>query len=232
MSPFSLLRCRRRLIGLLIAFLAAVSWFGAAQVASAGGPTSVLMASPSNGRVAALYHSDAGYERLIAAVDAYSANTGPTARPGSVSDDFSNEIRLTWLIHDMSIWRIDRVHITAEDGIWIETVLQTDEGRSLLEQPGKWHRAADASALTAVLSDAGVLAKGAAPASDPEPMPALTSTTAESPAVTNAPSSTWLAAATGIGGVLVGAAGSIVMLRRASQRTASETSNDRVMLTG
>jgi hypothetical protein len=228
-SLFSLLRGRRKLVGLLIAVLAAVSWFGAVQIASAGGPTSVLMASPRNGRVAALYYTDAGYERLVAAVQAYGANTGSTTRPGSVTNDFSNEIRLTWLIHDMSIWRIDRVHITAHDGIWIQTVVQTDEG-NLLEQPGKWHRAVDGNALTAVLSKAGLLAQGAAPASNSEPLTPPTST-AESPA-TPAPSGSWLAAATGIGGLLVGAAGSIVMLRRASRRTASETDDDRVVLSG
>jgi hypothetical protein len=226
----SMLWGRRKRLGLLMALLAAVSWFGATQVASAGGPTSVLMASPHNGRVAALYHTDAGYERLVAAVEAYGVNTGSTTRPGSVSNDFSNEIRLTWLIHDMSIWRIDRVHITAEDGIWIETVVQTDEG-NLLEQPATWHRAVDANALTAVLSKAGLLAKGAAPASDPETMTPPAST-AESPAATPAPRGIWLAAATGIGGLLVGAAGSIVLLRRASRGTVGETNNDRVVLTG
>jgi hypothetical protein len=224
------LRRHKSILCLLAAILSLVSWFAGAQAASAGGPTSVLLASPRNGRVAALYHTDAGYERLVAALEAYEVNTGSTTRPSSITNDFGNEIRLTWLIHDMTIWRIDRVHITAEDGVWIETVVQTD-GSDLLEQPAKWHRAVDANALTAVLGKAGLLSKGAAPPSGPEPMTAATST-AESPGTTPAPSSTWLAAATGIGGLLVGAAGSIVMLRRASRRTAGETNNDRVVLTG
>ena len=126
MSSFPPVSGRLRLLGLLIAVLAAVSWVGATQVASAGGPTSVLLASPGNGRVAALYHTDAGYERLATAVDAYGASAGSTTRPGSVTNDLGNEIRLTWLIHDMTIWRIDRVHITDEDGVWVETVVQTD----------------------------------------------------------------------------------------------------------
>lgn len=230
MSSSPRLRRRRSVLCLLAAILSMVSWLAGAQSASAGGPTSVLLASPRNGRVAALYHTDAGYERLIAALGAYEANTGSTTRPSSFTNDFANEIRLTWLIHDMTIWRIDRVHITDEDGAWIETMVRTDGG-NLLEQPGKWHRAIDPNALTAVLSKAGLLAKGAAPASAPEPMTTATST-AESPPKTPAPSSTWLAAATGIGGLLVGAAGSIVVLRRASRRTASETNTDRVVLTG
>ena len=230
MSSSPRLRRRTSVLCLLAAILSLVSWLGGAQSASAGGPTSVLLASPGSGRVAALYHTDAGYERLVAALEAYQVNAGSTTRPSSITNDFGNEIRLTWLIHDMTIWRIDRVHITDEDGVWIETVVQTDGG-NLLEQPGKWHRAVDPNALTAVLSKAGLLAKGADPASDPEPMTTATSA-AESPATTPAPSNTWLAAATGIGGLLVGAAGSIVMLRRASRRTASETNNDRVVLTG
>ena len=230
MSSSSRLPGRGCVLCLLAAILSLVSWLTGAQSASAGGPTSVLLASPGNGRVAALYHTDAGYKRLVAALEAYEVNTGSTIRPSSIPNDFANEIRLTWLIHDMTIWRIDRVHITDKDGAWIETVVRTDGG-NLLEQPGKWHRAIDPNALTAVLGKAGLLADGAAPASAPEPM-TTASSTAQSPATTPAPSSTWLAVATGIGGLLVGVAGSIVMLRRASRRTASETNNDRVVLTG
>ena len=35
-------------------------------------------------------------------------------------------MRLTWLIHDMQIWRIDTVHLTDDDGIWVETVARSD----------------------------------------------------------------------------------------------------------
>ena len=55
-------------------------------------------------------------------------------------------MRLTWLIHDMQIWRIDRIHLTSADGMWIETVVdRAGEGR-MLERPAHWHRAADEAA--------------------------------------------------------------------------------------
>jgi hypothetical protein len=100
----------------LIGLLAAVSGFAAAQSALAGGPTSVLLANPQTGRVAALYHTDTAYDRLAGAVDAFAAVTEATTKPGAVTDDFTGEIRLTWLIHDMSIWRIDRIHATPRTG--------------------------------------------------------------------------------------------------------------------
>ena len=136
--------------------LAAVSWFAAAQSASAGGPTSVLLANPQTGRVAALYHTDTAYDRLAGAVGAFASETGSTTKPGAVTDDFTGEIRLTWLIHDMSIWRIDRVHATTEDGMWVQTVVRTDGG-DVFDQPGTWHRPVDPKALAAALQDAGLL---------------------------------------------------------------------------
>lgn len=146
-------------LAVLIGLLAAVSWFAAAQSASAGGPTSVLLANPQTGRVAALYHTDTAYDRLAGAVGAFAAVTGSTTKPGAVTDDFTGEIRLTWLIHDMSIWRIDRVHATTEDGMWVQTVVRTDGG-DMFDQPGTWHRPADPKALTAALQDAGLLTPG------------------------------------------------------------------------
>ena len=115
---------RRKIIALLVTVLAAGAWSAsAAAPAQAGGPTSVLMTNPATGRAHALYYSDRAYERLASAVGGFGAESGSAAKPQSVVDDFGSEIRLTWLIHDMSIWRIDRVHITAKDGTWIETVV-------------------------------------------------------------------------------------------------------------
>ena len=105
------------------------------ESAWAGGPTSVLLANPQTGRVAALYYTDKAYDRLAGAVGAFVSETGSTNRPGAVTDDFTGEIRLTWLIHDMSIWRIDRIHATTEDGMWVQTVVRADGG-DVFDQPG------------------------------------------------------------------------------------------------
>ena len=203
-------------LAVLIGLLAAVSWFAAAQSASAGGPTSVLLANPQTGRVAALYHTDTAYDRLAGAVGAFAAVTGSTTKPGAVTDDFTGEIRLTWLIHDMSIWRIDRVHATTEDGMWVQTVVRTDGG-DMFDQPGTWHRPADPKALTAALQDAGLLTPGVDDSSS-------IASRAESghaagidaPMPTAASPNGGLITAVAVVGLLVGAAGATLLRRSAA----------------
>ena len=53
----------------------------------------------------------------------------------------------------MSVWRIDRVHATTEDGMWLQTVVRTDGG-DVFDEPGTWHRPVDPKALAAALQDA------------------------------------------------------------------------------
>ena len=52
-------------------------------------------------------------------------------------------MRLTWLIHDMQIWRIDTVHLTGQDGIWVETVVELSGDGDVFDQPARWHRPQD-----------------------------------------------------------------------------------------
>jgi hypothetical protein len=221
----------RRTTGLvaLIALLAAVSWFAAAQSASAGGPTSVLLASPQTGRVAALYHTDNAYDRLADAVGAFGSETGSTDKPAAVPDDPAGEIRLTWLIHDMSIWRIDRVHVTTKDGIWVQTVLRTDGGGDVFDRPGMWHRPVDSEALAAAVRDAGLEKTSAA---DDNNSSSTSSAESSPAAATNAAMagaaspSVGLVAAVGVVGLLVGAAGSTLLHRHRAGRP------ERSVLTG
>ncbi len=202
---------RKRFLAALIALLAAVSWCAVVQPASAGGPTSVLLANPQTGRVAALYYTDRAYDRLADAVGAFASETGSTDRPPAVPDDLTGEVRLTWLIHDMSIWRIDRVHATTEDGMWLQTVVRTDGG-DVFDQPGTWHRPVDPKALAAALQDARLLTRSAGEnpsiASSAESRPAAVTDAAE----VDSPRAGWLVAV-GIGGLLIGAVG-VMLLRR------------------
>jgi hypothetical protein len=221
-------RGRSTLLGALIALLGAISWIGAAQVAAAGGPTSVLLANPQSGRVAALYYTDKAYDRLADAVGAFSAQTGSTDKPSTVTNDFTGEIRLTWLIHDMSIWRIDRVHATAADGMWVQTVVRTDGG-DVFDQAGTWSRPVDPEALGAAIRDAGLLKGPAGAVGSPSTVSGANSNPA---AVTNAAlpggasSKGGLVAAVGVAGLLVGAAGATLLRRSRSSR------QDRSVLTG
>jgi hypothetical protein len=219
------LRCRKSVLCLLAAVLSLVSWLAGAQSASADGPTSVLLASPQNRQAAALYVTDGAYQKLVSTVG---PELGSTTRPSAVPHD-SEVIRLTWLIHDQQIWRIDRVYLTAGDGIWIETMLSLDAG-DVLAQPGNWHRAADSAGLTTILRHVGVLSTS--PSSAAEAPAAATQAPATSGDTSSSSGSSWLAIATGIGGLLIGAACSIVVLRRTSRRPAGNAENDRVVLTG
>jgi len=212
----------RRRTGLvtLIALLAAVGWFAAAQSAAAGGPTSVLLANPQTGRASALYYTDKAYDQLAGAVGAFVSEAGSTNKPAAVTDDLAGEIRLTWLIHDMSIWRIDRVHATTEDGIWVQTVVSTDGG-DVFDEPGTWHRPVDPKALAAALQDAGLLTTAAN--EDDSSSIESRAESGDTPA-TSTPTSTakspngGLIAAAAVVGLLFGAAGATLVSRSLAGR--------------
>ena len=200
----------------LIMLLAVVGGAATASTAAAGGPTSLLITSPSNQRTSSAYTGDARYERLAAAVG---VNTGagveqPTSGespPAGIDSGFGSEIRLTWLIHDMSVWRVDRVYFVG-DGVWINTTqdyFDTDE-----PDDGIWHRAAEP-----------------APPSEPAQSAERTSSTApaEQAAVTagGPPPTGLIGAGFGVLGLGLGIGATLLALRlRRGARP------DRVVLTG
>ena len=157
----------------------------------------------------ALYINDAAYDRLAAAVgDTDGASTPP---PG-VAEGVKDVVKLTWLIHDVTVWRLDRVMLTRNDGIWIETALKLPED----DDTARWHRAHDDQALTALLSAAGLLGKQAQPPGD--------SPTSTTPAVADGTSAAATVAAprrpilgivaAGLVGLVVGALGACRCRRR------------------
>ena len=146
----------------------------AAGPAQAGGPTSALLVSPSTGRTASVYYSDDEYERLSTAMGGYEPTADPTivnpnlaapTSPGSAS------VTVTWLIHDVSVWRIDRIFFTSAEGPLIVT--QTSAGGGDLSEgmyPGEsgndtaiWHRPPDPQELRAVLSTLGLFGSDGSP---------------------------------------------------------------------
>ena len=191
---------------LLAMLLGAIGWASATSLAHAGGPTSVLMTNPESGRASALHVANANYDRLYAAVG---EATGSMLPPNGLSSG-EEEVRLTWLIHDVQVWRIDRVHLTRNDGIWLETVAElTGEGHPF-DQPSSWHRAKDGQALTALLADAGLLGADSAPTNPSSPDDPSRITAASS-----APAQPVLAiVAAAVGGLAIGAVGSLLLRRR------------------
>jgi hypothetical protein len=161
-------------------FLAGAALTGTAGLAHAGGPTSVLVVNPSAHRATGLYYTGAPYDELARAIGGGGDQpSGSPSDPASVDLDGQPGIRLTWMIHDVSAWRIDRIYITRSDGIWVNTV--TDQGSgNLFDRPGRWHRPNNDAALLAVLKSAGILTPNAALKRDstPQASPAAASTAA------------------------------------------------------
>ena len=191
---------------LLALLLGALGWAGVTATASAGGPTSVLMTNPAEGRASALHIDNPDYDRLYAAVgDEAAGNSAPSGlRTGE------EEVRLTWLIHDMQIWRIDRVYLTRQDGIWVETVVAPNGDGDVFDRPSRWHRAHDEQALTSLLATAGLVSADSVPAdpSNPNDQPGVTTA--------GSPSSRALVpiVAAAVGGLVIGAVGSLLLRRR------------------
>jgi hypothetical protein len=194
------MKLRRILVALLLALLAVGI---APPSAYAGGPTSVLMSNPDQQRAAAAYYSDSVYEDLTAGVG--EGQTGPNAAPAGLAAGGGEDVRLTWLIHDVQIWRIDRIHLTSADGMWIETVVNIGE-QNIWDAPAHWHRPADEAALLAALSSAGLLGdSGPAPTEAPA---AATEATVPTP-----PSPMPGLAVAALAGLVLGVAGTLVGVR-------------------
>ena len=144
----------RALLVVLVAAVAALLPVAAAGPAAAGGPTSVLMSSPVLGRTSSLYTADAGYQALADYVDAFEPGTGRAGQP--TAHAIGNEVTLTWLIHDVSVWRVDRVYADAAGGPWIATQELLGTSTDVWSAPVRWHRSDQPKALMALLAVHGL----------------------------------------------------------------------------
>jgi hypothetical protein len=189
--------------------LAAATWAGTAGMAHAGGPTSVLVASPSAQRATGLYHTDSRYQELSQAVGGGQTKpAGSLSQPTSVELNQGIEVRLTWLVHDVSVWRTDGIYITRSDGVWINTLADLDGGSGdLFDQPSRWHRAKDDAALLAVLKSSGILTSSVAPRMDSSPraLPAETAAAAASASRLPVIPVAIIAVVAGLAGLVLGA---------------------------
>jgi hypothetical protein len=170
---------RRSLLGRLaaVAMLTLSGLVAAALTAAAGGPTSVLLASPDNSKAVALYVSSADYQTL-------SSLLGPTDAGETSTNIFEDprasgaHVNVTWLIHDVSVWRVDRIFLDASGGPWIATQEVMDGGDvgQALDAQAAWHRPTDAKQLGSLLGRLGLTTpstEAAAPAVRPTaPTPA------------------------------------------------------------
>ncbi|MEU6255966.1 hypothetical protein [Streptomyces sp. NPDC047043] len=140
------------LMGVLAATLALMVW--GASSASAGGPTSVLVTSPSSGEASALYYSDGEYAQLQRLLGP--PGTGTREKPPGPDLAGARQINVTWLAHDISPWRMDRVFpVDSRTGaVWIHTAANVPDNLD-----GYWHRAGNPAQLRTLLKKLGVMGK-------------------------------------------------------------------------
>lgn len=144
-------RCRElaALAGALAVTLALMLW-GAAS-ASAGGPTSVLVVSPQSTETAALYYTDKEYgelERLLGV-----PGKGTRDKPPEADLTAARQINVTWMVHDVSPWRLDRVFpLDDASEVWIHTAENVPASVN-----GEWHRARNPGQLRALFEDLGLM---------------------------------------------------------------------------
>ncbi|MEV4312889.1 hypothetical protein [Actinocrispum sp. NPDC049592] len=135
-----------------IAALVVALFLLAAPSAFAGGPTSVILVDPGSGKTASLYTGDMNYQKLLEALG--DANPDPKA-PTLHGGPGSSAVNITWLIHDVQVWRIDHVFLGEDGGPWIETY-QSYDGQIMFDQRGAIHRPVDpqvTQSLVAALLD-------------------------------------------------------------------------------
>ncbi|MEV0217911.1 hypothetical protein [Streptomyces sp. NPDC050704] len=122
-----------------------------APTATAGGPTSVLVVSPESAQGAALYYSEKEYEEL----ERLLGKPGSGLREESgLTEGSGRQINVTWMLHDVSPWRVDRVYLDSPrgDDVWIHTATQVPESMN-----GYWHKAGQPAEIRALFKKLGVL---------------------------------------------------------------------------
>ena len=124
------------------------------EPAGAGGPTSALLSVPGEGKTASLYYTDPEYDALADLVGV-TGETGDVDSSGRSHDGGGPGVTITWLIHDVDPWRIDRVYPAANGGPWIATQTVGDTG-TIWDSPVTWHQPENGKVLMDLLNDLGV----------------------------------------------------------------------------
>lgn len=123
--------------------------------AAAGGPTSALLSVPGQGTTASLYYTDPEYDALARLVGAATdAGTGEVDRSGRDHADGPG-VTVTWLIHDVSPWRVDHIYPQGKGAPWIATQVIGETG-TIGDSPAVWHRPRSGAELVALLDKLGV----------------------------------------------------------------------------
>ncbi|WP_319055642.1 hypothetical protein [Streptomyces europaeiscabiei] len=209
-----------------------------APPSAAGGPTSVLLVSPTSQRTASLYGTEKQYDLLVrllaptgSALDANGEEAPEWARGDTAGEQISEMVTVTWMIHDVTPWRVDQLYTASPDtkDVWIHTDLDIakDTGAS---DDGVWNKAKQSEELRALLQGLGVLGEASGSpeqgeASSPDALSGArvdaVETAVDAPAGADAPDLTdrarWAIPALALG-LLLGSGGAMLLLRRAAAR--------------
>ena len=180
--------------------------------ASAGGPTSALLSVPGEGRTASLYFTDSEYEQLAGLVDVGASSTVDESGADHVAWP---SVTVTWLVHDVEPWRVDRIYLGGEHGPWIATQEVLGDSTPIWDSPVTWHQPTGGKELTQLLNSLGVgqIGQAAQPATQvesgapaPESVePAAAAPTATDTSDTSARDRAWWGLGGLAGGVLLAA---------------------------
>ncbi len=125
-----------------------------AAPADAGGPTSVLLTNPDLGRATAIYYSDPRYSEL----DLLLHGSGSSAsEPEPILTNDAAYLNVTWLAHDVSIWRTDQVRLDPSGDAWIAS------------DGSDWASLGDGGRLRELVTSLGLIGPGGKPAADAVP---------------------------------------------------------------
>jgi hypothetical protein len=205
-----------RRIALLLVAVLAISVI-AMTPAQAGGPTSVVLSAPNIPEVVAVGYDDKAYSDLQQLLSTPAATDGEEHAEGRV-------IRATWLIHDMTVWRLDLIYPDARGGPWIATSEDRTGNRQLSENP-VWHRATDSAGLSKLLHSLGLM--GDSKGEPVAPAQAAPEAATDQPAATlKADQSTFSGWRWSIPGFLVGALLALAAVRYLPRRRPWELTDE------
>lgn len=135
---------RKSLVAALLGALAVlvVPW-----QAQAGGPTSVLITDPGTGRATGLHYEQPAYAQLEQLLQAGHAVRAPAGEQlGGTS------YTVTWMIHDITPWRLQTVHPDAAGGPLVGTRAMDNDG--VLGDRVVWHRVEHGKSVVHLLEQA------------------------------------------------------------------------------
>lgn len=182
---------------------AAVSVVALAAPASAGGPTSAILSVPGEGKTASLYYTDEEYAALARLIGAEGLGVPGSTDDSGQSHESGAGVTVTWLIHDVEPWRVDRIYPNAEGGPWVATQVTDSETGSIWDSPVVWHQPTSGKELSMLL-DQLLEGKAAAPApSVPDTEPPAAAPAAAPAASAATVSGAWWALGGLAGGVLL-----------------------------